>query len=79
MSQLSQMRHRRDQGKSKAIGRGEGQRYQRKEHPRLRARDDQIAQTLSAAEARRRQLEAPLQGLATRPKVEVVHLALPLF
>jgi hypothetical protein len=38
MSQLSKMRHSRDQWKSKAIGRGEGQRYQRKEHTRLRAR-----------------------------------------
>jgi hypothetical protein len=79
MSQLSKMRHSRDQWKSKAIGRGEGQRYQRKEHTRLRARYDQIAKTLSAAEARLRQLEAQLQGLATRPKVEVVHLALQLF
>ena len=79
MSPWSQMRHSRDQWNSTAIGRGEGQRYQRKEPTRLRARDAQIAQTLSAAEARRRQLEAQLQGLATRPKVEVVHLALPLF
>src|SRR5713101_5287471 len=79
MSQLSKMRHSRDQWKSKAIGRGEGQRYQRKENTRLRARYDQIAKTLSAAEARMHQLEAQLQGLATRPKVEVVHLALQLF
>jgi len=79
MSQLSKMRHSRDQWKSKALGRGEGQRYQRKENTRLRARYDQIAKTLSAAEARMRQLEAQLQGLATRPKVEVVHLALQLF
>src|SRR5713101_5565017 len=79
MSHLSKMRQRRDQWKSKAIGRGEGQRYQRKENTRLRARYDQIAKTLSAAEARMRQLEAQLQGLATRPKVEVVHLALQLF
>jgi hypothetical protein len=60
-----------------AIGRGEGQRDQRKEPTRLRARDEQSAKTLSAAEARRRQLEAPRQGLATRPQVAVVHLALP--
>src|SRR5882672_3594766 len=79
MSQLSKMRHSRDQWKSKAIGRGEGQRSQRKENTRLRARYDQIAKTLSAAEARMRQLETQLQGLATRPKVEVVHLALQLF
>src|SRR6266581_7686997 len=79
MSQLSKMRHSRDQWKSKALGRGEGQRYQRKENTRLRARYDQIAKTLSAAEARMRQLEAQLQGLATRPKVEVVLLALQLF
>src|SRR3989449_7404131 len=79
MSQLSKMRHSRDQWKSKAIGRGEEQRYQRKEHTRLRARYNQLAKTLSAAEARRRQLEAQLQGPVTRPKGEVVHLALQLF
>ena len=79
MSQLSKMRYSRDQWKSKAIGRGEGQRYRRKEHARLRARYAQITKTLGAAEARVRQLEAQLQGLATRPKVEVVHLALQLF
>src|SRR5918992_3671850 len=34
---------------------------------------------LKATEARVRQLEAQLQGLITRPKVTVVHLALQLF
>jgi hypothetical protein len=73
------MRHSRDQWKAKALARGEGPRDQRKEHARLRARDDQVVKALSAAEARGRQLEAHLQGLATRPQVEVVHWALHLF
>jgi len=79
MSPLSTMRHSRDQWKSTAIGRGEGQRSQRKEHTRLQARYEQIAKTLSAVEARMCQLEAQLHGLAPRPKGEVVHLALQLF
>jgi hypothetical protein len=73
------MRHSRDQWKAKAIVRGEGQRYQRKENARLRARYHQVVKALSAAEARVWQLEAQLQGFATRPKGEVIHLALQLF
>jgi hypothetical protein len=79
MSQLSKMRQSRDQWKSKAQTRGQQQRDQRKAEVRLRARYAQVRETLKATEARVRQLEAQLQGLVTRPKVEVVHLALQLF
>jgi hypothetical protein len=79
MSQLSKMRQSREQWKSKAQTRGQQQRDQRKANARLRARYDQVRETLKASEARVRQLEAQLQGLVTRPKVEVVHLALQLF
>lgn len=79
MSRLSKMRASRDQWKSKAQTRGQGQRDQRKAHARLQARYDQVTETLKATQARVRQLEAQLQGLATRPKVAVVHLALQLF
>ena len=79
MSQLSKMRHSRNQWKAKAIHRGERQRSQRKENARLQARYQQVVNTLRATEARVRQLEARLQGLTTRPKVEVVHVALHLF
>ena len=79
MSQLSKMRQSRDQWKSKAKTRGQGQRDRRKADARLQARYDQVSETLQATQARVRQLEAQLQGLVTRPKVEVVHLALQLF
>lgn len=79
MSQLSKMRQSRDQWKSKAKTRGQGQRDRRKAEARWQARYHQVCETLNATEARLRQLEAQLQGLATRPKVEVIHLALQLF
>jgi hypothetical protein len=73
------MRQSREQWKSKAQTRGQEQRDQRKAEVRLRVRYHQVRETLKATEARVRQLEAQLQGLVTRPKVEVVHLALQLF
>ena len=79
MSQLSKMRQSRDQWKSTAKTRGQGQRDRRKADARLQARYDQVSETRQATQARVRQLEAQLQGLVTRPKVEVVHLALQLF
>ena len=79
MSQLSKMRQSREQWKSKAKRRGQEQRDQRKAEARLRARYAQVRETLKATEARVRQLEAQLQGLVTRPKGQVVHLALQLF
>jgi hypothetical protein len=79
MSQLSKMRHSRDQWKDKAKQRGEGERYERREKARLKAQRDQLTQALKASETRVRELEAQLGGLATRPKVDVVHFALQLF
>jgi hypothetical protein len=73
------MRQSREQWKSKAKTRGQGQRDQRKAEARLRARYAQVSETLNATEVRVRQLEAQLQGLVIRPKVEVIHLALQLF
>ena len=79
MSPLSNMHHSRDQWKHKAKQRGKGERYERREKARLKAERDQITQALKASEARVRELETRLHGLATRPKVDVVHVALQLF
>jgi len=79
MSQLSKMRHSRDQWKDKAKQRGKGERYERREKARIKAQRDQLTQALKASETRVRELEAQLGGLATRPKVDVVHFALQLF
>jgi len=79
MSQCSKMKHRRDQWKHKATQRGERERYQRKQHARLQAAPDRVTTALKKTQARLRQLEAQLHGLATLPKVDVVHVALRLF
>jgi hypothetical protein len=79
MSQFSKMHHSRNQWKYKAKQRGDRERYQRKQNARLKAERDRATQALKATEARLRQLEAQLHGLATVPKVDVVYLALQLF
>lgn len=79
MSQLSKLTHSRNQWKYKAKLRGEGERYQRKQNARLKAQYTRTRHALKETQARLRQLEAQLHGLATVPKVEVVHLALQLF
>jgi hypothetical protein len=79
MSPLSKMKHSRDQWKYKAKQRGERERYQRKQNARLKAERDQATKALKATQARLRQLEAHRHGLATVPKVDVVHVALRLF
>jgi len=79
MSLLSKMKHSRDQWKHKAKQRGERERYQRKQNARIRAERDRATQALKETQARLRQLEAQQHGLATRPKVDVVYLALRLF
>jgi len=79
MSQLSKMHHSRDQWKHKAKQRGKGERYERREKARIKAEREPITQALKASEARGRALETRLHGLATRPKVDVVHVALQLF
>jgi hypothetical protein len=79
MSQCSKMKHSRDQWKDKAKQRGKVERYERREKARIKTERDQLSQALKASEARVRELEAQLGGLATRPKVDVVHVALQLF
>src|SRR5919108_1251716 len=79
MSQFSKMHHSRDQWKHKAKQRGERERYQRKQNARLTAERDRATQALTETQAGLHQLEAQLHGLATRPKVDVVYLALQLF
>jgi hypothetical protein len=79
MSQCSKMKHSRTQWKEKAKQRGQGERYERREKGRIKAERDQLTHALNASQARVRELEARLGGLASRPKVDVVHLALQLF
>src|SRR5260370_23698336 len=79
MSPCSTMQHRRTQWKEKAKQRGQGERYERREKGRIKAERDQLTHALNASQARVRELEARLGGLASRPKVDVVHLALQLF
>jgi hypothetical protein len=79
MSQCSKMKHSRTQWKEKAKQRGQGERYERREQGRIKAERDQLTHALNASQARVRELEARLGGLASRPKVDVVHLALHSF
>ena len=79
MSQLSKVQHSRHQWKHKAKQRGDHNRDQRKQIARLPAERNQATKTLTVTEARRRRLESQLQALVSRPKVEVVFLALQLF
>src|SRR5688500_5607330 len=79
MSQVSKMKHSRDQWKAKAKQRGRAERYERREKMRIKTERDQLTQALKTSEARIRELEAWLGGLVTRPKVDVVHIALQLF
>jgi hypothetical protein len=73
MSQFSKMKHSRDQWKQKAKQRGQGERYQRRENARIKAERDQVTEALKATQARLRELEARLHGLAPRPKIDLVH------
>jgi hypothetical protein len=79
MSQCSKMKHSRTQWKEKAKQRGNVERYERREKARMKAERDRLTHALKASEARVHALEAQLNGLATRPKVDVVYLALQLF
>jgi len=79
MSQLSKVKHRRNQWQHKAKQRGDHNRYQRKQLARLTAERDRATTALKAAQARLRQLERQPQELVALPKVDVVFLALQLF
>jgi hypothetical protein len=79
MSQLSQVKHRRQQGKHTATQRGDHNRYQRKQLARLTAERNRLNNTLKETRACRQKLEAERHEHATRSKVDVVSLALQLF
>src|SRR2546425_5748731 len=79
MSQLSKVKHSRNQWKHKAPQRGDRDRSQRKHTARITAERDRATQALKEAQARLRQLESPRQELVALPKVDVVFLALQLF
>ena len=79
MSQLFKVKHSRHQWKHKATQRGDQNRYQRKQIVRLTAERNQATKTLKVTQARLRQLESQPKALVSRPKVEVVFLALQLF
>lgn len=79
MSQLSKVKHSRQQWKHKAKQRGDHNRYQRKQLARLRAERNQATRALKETRAQLHQLQSQSRQLATRPKVDVVHLALQLF
>lgn len=79
MSQLSKVRQSRTQWKHKAKQRGDQNRYHRQQIVRLTAERNRATQALKAAQARLQQLDSQSQGLAARPKVDVVVLALQLF
>src|SRR2546422_4651165 len=79
MSQLSKVKHRRDQWKHKATQRGAHNRDQRKQIARITVERNRATQALKAAQARLHQLESQPQGLVALPKVDVVLLALQLF
>jgi len=79
MSQLSKVKHSRNQWKHKAQQRGDRDRYQRKQHAHISAERDRVTTALKAAQARLQQLEAPRHRPVARPKVDLVLLALQLF
>src|SRR2546425_8013770 len=79
MSQLSKVKHSRNQWKHKAPQRGDRDRSQPKHTARITAERDRATQALKEAQARLRQLESPRQELVALPKVDLVWLALQLF
>jgi hypothetical protein len=79
MSQLAKVNHSRHPWQHKAKQRGDHNRSQRKQIARLTAERNQATTTRKVTQARLRQLESQLQALVSRPKVEVVFLALHLF
>lgn len=79
MSQLSKVKHSRQQWKHKAVQRGDHNRYQRKQLARLRAERNQATRALKETRAQLHQLQSQSRQLVVRPKVDVVHLALQLF
>jgi len=79
MSQLSKVKHSRNQWQAKAKQRSDHNRYLRKQLARVKAERDQAKQDLKETQTRLRQLERQAQAVAVRPKVDVVWLSLHLF
>jgi hypothetical protein len=79
MSQLSKVRHSRNQWKHKATQRADDKRYLRKQLTRVTYERDCTTTALKAAQARLRQLESQRRELAVPYKVDLVFLALQLF
>jgi hypothetical protein len=79
MSQLSKVKHSRNQWKHKAQERGDQDRYLRKQLARVKAERDQAKQALKEAQARLRQIESQAQAVVVWPKVDVVWISLQLF
>jgi hypothetical protein len=79
MSQLSKVKHGRNQWKAKAKQRSDANRYLRKQLARVKAERDQAKQDLKETQTRLRQLESQAQTVVVRPKVDVVWLSLRLF
>jgi hypothetical protein len=79
MSQLSKVKHSRNQWQHKAKERGDQNRYLRKQLARVKAERDQATQALKEARARLRERESPAQAVVGWPKVDVVWISLQLF
>ena len=79
MSQLSKVKHGRNQWKAKAKQRSGDNRYLRKQLARVKAERDRAQQALKDTQVRLNQLERQAQTVAVRPKVDVVWLSLRLF
>jgi hypothetical protein len=79
MSQLSKVKHRRNQWQAKAKQRSDHNRDLRTPLARVKAERDQATQDLKAAHTRLRQLESHAQAVAVRPQVDIVWLSLHLF
>ena len=79
MSQLSKVKHSRNQWQAKPKQRSDHNRSLRKQLARVNAERDQAKQGLKATQSRLRQLASHAQAVAARPQVEVVWLCLQLF
>jgi hypothetical protein len=79
MSQLSKVKHGRNQWKAKAKQRSDDNRYLRKQLARVKAERDRAKQALKDSHVRLRQLESQAQTVVVRPKIDVVWLSLRLF
>src|SRR4029434_7445885 len=78
MSQLSKVKHSRNQWKHKAKERGDQDRYLRKQLARVKAERDQTKQALKEAQARLRQIESPAPVGGVLPQRDVVLISLQL-